>query len=197
MGEIQNLEKQIYEMSTRLGKLRRENQPVPIENYTLKDLDGDVTILDLFGGKETMFVIHNMGQGCRYCTLWADGINAFLPHLEDQFSVVLMSKDAPEVQRQFANARGWRFRMASHGKSPYFGEQTGQGENKNNPGLVCYVRKGEKIFKKNTAEFGPGDQFCSLWHFLSLAGVGTEDWTPQYNYWQRPAKLDDGGANLR
>ena len=28
------------------------------------------------------------------------------------------------------------------------------------------------------------------------AGIGEADWTPQYIYWQRPEKMDDGGANL-
>ncbi len=55
-----------------------------------------------------------MGQGCRYCTVWADGFIGFLPHLENAMSVVLLSKDPPELQRRFANERGWRFRLASH-----------------------------------------------------------------------------------
>tara|TARA_B100001123_G_C14814729_1_gene829773 strand:+ start:144 stop:287 length:144 start_codon:yes stop_codon:yes gene_type:complete len=46
-----------------------------------------------------------MGQGYRYCTLWADGFNGFLSHLEDAMSVVLISKDDPKKQRKFANER--------------------------------------------------------------------------------------------
>lgn len=34
------------------------------------------------------------------------------------------------------------------------------------------------------------------WNFSSLAGVSTEEWTPQFNYWKRPEKMDDGGKNL-
>jgi hypothetical protein len=30
----------------------------------------------------------------------------------------------------------------------------------NSPGIVCYIREGEKILKKNFSAFGPGDQFC-------------------------------------
>jgi hypothetical protein len=29
-----------------------------------------------------------------------------------------------------------------------------------------------------------------------MAGLSAADWTPQYNYWRRPRKMDDGGANL-
>ena len=63
--------------------------------------------------------------------------------------------------------------------------------------MVCYERKGKKIFKPNSAEFGPGDLYCSIWHILSLGGVGEDAWTPQYSYWKRPQKLDDGGQNIR
>ncbi len=194
-NEIQKLENQVFELTQKLEKLRAESAPVPVKNYSFKDINGTVNLLDLFAGKEVLFAIHNMGQGCRYCTTWADGINGFLTHLESQFSVVLFSKDSPELQRQFANSRGWRFRMASHGGSDYIKEQDVVG-GANSPGLVCYVRQGEQIFKKNFTVFGPGDQFCSLWNILSLAGQNSESFTPQFNYWKRPAQMDDGGQNL-
>ena len=66
----------------------------------------------------------------------------------------------------------------------------------NSPGVVFYERDGEDIYRKNSSEFGPGDIFCSMWGLLGLAGMDEEDWTPQYNYWKRPLKLDDGGLNV-
>ncbi len=195
-NEIQKLETEIFQLTQKLERIRQDSPPTPVKNYSFKDLSGSVNLLDLFGGKDVLFAIHNMGQGCRYCTTWADGINGFLPHLENQFSVVLLSKDAPELQRQFANSRGWRYRMASHAGTEYMKEQNVTPNDTNSPGIVCYTRKGDQIFKKNSSVFGPGDQFCSLWNILSLAGFNSETWTPQYNYWQRPSKMDDGGQNL-
>ena len=86
--------------------------------------------------------------------------------------------------------------MVSHGGGEYIKEQTVMAGEDNMPGIVCYVRKGDQIFRKNSAIFGPGDEFCSHWNVLSLAGVSTEEWTPQFHYWQRPEKMDDGGDNL-
>ncbi len=194
-NEIQKLEMEIFELTQKLEKLRSESPPIPVKNYTFKDMNGTVNLLDLFAGKEVLFAIHNMGQGCRYCTTWADGINGFISHLESQFAVVLLSKDAPELQRQFANSRGWRFRMVSHAGTDYTKEQDVSGGT-NSPGIVCYVRKGEQIYKKNFSAFGPGDQFCSLWNILSLAGYNSETFTPQFSYWKRPEQMDDGGQNL-
>ena len=197
--EIGALEQQIMGLTQKLAKLRSDAAATPVSNYAFQTLSGEVRLLDLFAGRRTLFAIHNMGQGCRYCTLWADGLNGFLPHLEDQFAVVLLSKDAPELQRRFANSRGWRFRMASHGGGDYIQEQTVSPSQKNMPGLVCYVREGDKILRKSSAIFGPGDLYCPMWHVLALAGLGEDQWTAQYSYWQRPAAkaMEDGGQNLR
>ena len=196
MSEIADLENEIFQKITRLNELRKQAPPQPVPNYTFQTLDVSVSLIELFGSKTKLFAIHNMGQGCRYCTLWADGFNPFLPHLESQYAVVLLSKDSPETQRTFANARGWRFRLASHGGGNYIREQSAAAGQDNYPGVVCYERHDEKIFKLNSAVFGPGDLYCSLWHILSLAGHGEADWTPQYSYWKRPQKLDDGGLKI-
>ena len=143
-----------------------------------------------------MLVIHNMGQACRFCTLWADGINGLLPHLETAMSVVLVSKDTPDGQRQFANARGWRFRLASHGGGSYSRDQSVIAGADNMPGAVVYERDGDTIRRKKASAFGLGDCYCPAWSLLGLAGLGTADWMPQFNYWRRPEKLEDGGENI-
>ncbi len=196
-SEIQKTEDEISKLIQKLETLRRNSTPELVKNYSFTDLNGQVSLSDLFGSKKVLFAIHNMGQGCRYCTLWADGLNSFLPHLEDQFAVVLLSKDSPEVQRQIANSRAWRFQMASHGGGDYIREQSVKPGELNMPGIVCYIKKEGQIYKKNFANFGPGDLFCTQWHILSLAGICTEEWTPQFNYWKSPIKLDDGGQNIK
>lgn len=196
MTELQKAEKKLFEMTQKVAELRRKSAPTLVKNYTFKTLEGEASLEDLFGDKDILFLIHNMGQGCRYCTLWADGLNGSVPHLESHFAFALVSKDPPQTQRSFANSRGWRYRMASHGGSKYLKEQSVVPGEDNMPGLVCYTRKGSKIFRKNAVVFGPGDEFCSIWNILSLGGLGEEEWTPQYQYWKRPAKMDDGGKNL-
>jgi predicted dithiol-disulfide oxidoreductase (DUF899 family) len=193
---IIELERNIGELIAELNALRKTNPGTPVPNYTFATLTGQVTLLELFGGKDNLLAIHNMGQGCRYCTLWADGLNGLLAHLESALSVVLLSKDPPEVQRRFANARGWQFRLASHGGEAYIREQSVVNGDDNFPGAVVYERDGDAILRKNSCVFGPGDLYCAMWSLLGLAGLDEEEWTPQYTYWQRPAELDDGGANV-
>ena len=193
--KIQQLEAEIFDRMLKLESLRSENKGLEVKNYIFRDLMGEVTLSDLFLQSDRLLVIHNMGHGCRYCTLWADGINGILHHLETAMSVVLVSGDSPEVQKNFANSRSWRFRMASHGLGDYIKEQSCDGKGGNEPGAVAYEKRDGKIFRKNASQFGEGDVFCSMWPLLSMAGISSEDWTPQYRYWQPANKLLDGGQN--
>ena len=184
--EIAELEKRIGDLINKLGTLRKASVGQPVPNYTFATTDGQTTLRDLFGPRSKLLVIHNMGQGCRFCTLWADGFNGLLPHLEDALAVVLVSKDPPPVQRTFANSRGWRFRMASHGGEPYIQEQGVFGNGENYPGAVVYERDGDVILRKNVCVFGPDDLYCALWPLFGMAGLDGADWTPQYTYWIPP-----------
>ena len=193
---IAELEAEIAELTAKLNAARRAASGREVPDYSFRTLDGEVRLSGLLAGRDRLLAIHNMGQGCRYCTLWADGINGFLPHLESAMAVVLLSKDDPETQRRFASARGWRFRLASHGGEAYIREQTVMSGEDNAPGAVLYERRDGKLYRKNAVVFGPGDRFCSAWNFLALAGHGADDWTPQFTYWRRPATLDDGGRDV-
>jgi len=195
-AEIQELEQRVFDLIAKLNELRKSSGGDEVRNYSFATINGKTDLLSMFGSKSTLLLIHNMGQGCRYCTLWADGFNGFLKHLESVMAVVLVSKDPPELQRQFANSREWRFRLASHGGGDYIREQTVMDGEENMPGAVVYERDGDKITRKSSCIFGPGDIYCSMWSLLGLAGLGSDDWTPQYAYWKRPEKMDDGGANL-
>lgn len=197
MTEIEKLELEIMEKTQQLAGLRLEEPDADVADYTFQTLGEEITLSDLFAGRERLLMIHNMGQGCRYCTLWADGINGVLGHLEDAMAVALVSKDPPETQRRMALDRGWRFRMASHGGGLYMTEQCSMGEHANYPGAAVYQRNGAKIVRRSRTAFGPGDLYSPVWHFLGLAGLGMSDWTPQFHYWRRPETLDDGGENLR
>ena len=193
---IVELQQQIFGLITELEGLQRSNSGDEVPDYSFTTEHGEVSLLDLFAGRERLMLIHNMGQGCRYCTMWADGLNGILSHLESAMAVALVSRDAPELQRRMANSRGWRFRLASHGGGDYIKEQTVQQGSDNYPGVVTYKREGERIIRLNASIFGPGDLYCSTWNLLAMAGISFDDWTPQYSYWQRPQKMDDGGENV-
>ena len=110
--------REIAALRDKMRALQNEAEPEEVENYRFATTDGPVRLSELFGEREYLFVIHNMGRGCPACTMWADGFNGVLPHLENRAAFVVSSPDDPETQRGVAAARGWRFRMVSHAQPP-------------------------------------------------------------------------------
>ncbi len=197
MTEIEQCEQQILELIQKLNGLRKASPGIEVPDYAFQTTHGKVTLSELFEGKNKLIAVHNMGQACRYCTLWADGFNGFVPHLEDAVSFVVLSKDAPELQRRIANTRGWRFKMASHKDTAYLEEQSVTPEGGNMPGVVCYELREGRILRINSSVFGPGDIYCAFWSLLGLAGLDDSNWIPQYSYWARPRQMEDGGQGLK
>ena len=79
-NEIRDIEMKIRQLMEKLAELQKTNHSGEVTNYSFSTFEGESNLLELFGEKDQLLVIHNMGRGCRYCTLWADGFNGFLPH---------------------------------------------------------------------------------------------------------------------
>ena len=98
--------REIAALREKMRLLQQQVEPQEVENYRLATSNGPVRLAELFGAHERLFVIHNMGTGCPQCTMWADGFNGVLPHLENHAAFVVSSPDDPAVQRAFAAERG-------------------------------------------------------------------------------------------
>jgi len=182
---IQKLEQELLEKKKEIARLKHGLPEMAVRDYEFKSWDGKVTSLsDMFGVGDELLLIHNMGKSCPYCTLWADGINGQLQHLENRVPVVVISPDPPDIQKQFATGRGWRFAMHSCHESSFardmgFQEESGAYW----PGVSTYRKNTDgKIFRKARAVFGPGDDFCHVWHFLDLLPRGANGWEPKFTY---------------
>ena len=175
--------KEIGAIRQKMKKIQAGIAPQPVEDYTLAGADGPVKLSQLFGAKKDLFVIHNMGASCPYCTLWADGFNGLYDHLADRAAFVVVSPDPPPAQKKFAQGRGWRFPMLSH-KGTDFAQDMGYRGNSGGwrPGISAFKREKGKILRVSDAALGPGDDFCALWHILDLLPEGKGDWEPRYSY---------------
>jgi predicted dithiol-disulfide oxidoreductase (DUF899 family) len=166
----------------KMRALHKEAEPQEVENYRFASADGPVRLSDLFGDKEHLFVIHNMGKTCPACTMWADGFNGVRRHLENRAAFVVSSPDDPETQRAFAASRGWHFRMVSH-QGTGFAEDMGYRNDKGwLPGVSVFRREGDKIYRVSDTEFGPGDDFCTVYHLFDLLPEGAAGWRPKFAY---------------
>jgi len=166
----------------RLTELQRQLPGEEFEDHMLTNGSRRVRLSELFGGKDDLLVVHNMGKQCPYCTLWADGFNGVLQHIENRAAFVVVSPDDPAVQREFAQSRGWRFRMLSSQGSE-FTRACGY-ENSGNPmpGVSSFFMQDGKVHRASHAPFGPGDEFCGVWHLFDLLKTGTDGWRPRFDY---------------
>ena len=70
--EISQIEMEIFNLNQKLQTLKAAHRGDEVPDYTFSTQNGETTLLECFGGHDRLLVIHNMGQGCRYCTLWAE-----------------------------------------------------------------------------------------------------------------------------
>ena len=174
---------QIEELREKMRAAQAAAEPQPVEDYTLTRADGEgVRLSGLFGDKDTLIVIHNMGRSCPYCTLWADGFNGVYPHLSNRAAFVLSSPDKPEEQRRFAESRSWKFPMVSHAGTTFAADMGYRSDDGYLPGVSVFQRRDGKVLRVSDAAFSPGDDFCSVWHLFDLIPEGAAGWQPRFKY---------------
>ena len=107
------LRSKILELRSEMRDVQAHIEPDPVADHTFETITGKVQLSELFGTHKDLFVVHNMGASCSYCTLWADGYNGLVPHIESRAAFVVVSPDKPAAQAAFAKKRGWGFRLVS------------------------------------------------------------------------------------
>jgi predicted dithiol-disulfide oxidoreductase (DUF899 family) len=188
---LSDCRRQIEAMHAQMRQLQAAIEPEPVADYEFAGPNGPVKLSELFGDKTDLFVIHNMGTGCAYCTMWADGFNGVYDHLANRAAFVVCTPNTPQVQAQFARSRGWRFPMVNHGDGAFTrdmgyyrpgadagGDRLGSWY----PGVSVFKKTAGGIVRVSDAELGPGDDFCSVWHFLDLLPEGPAGWQPKFRY---------------
>ena len=181
--QLAQYRRQIADLRKEMRAAQAAAEPEEIKDYAFTRADGGTTRLsELFGDKDTLFVIHNMGAACVYCTLWADGFNGVYDHLRNRAGFVLSSPDAPAQQQTFAASRGWKFPMISY-QGTSFGEDMGyRVDGRARPGVSALKRRDGKILRVADTGFEPGDDFCSVWHLFDLIPEGAAGWQPKFGY---------------
>ena len=186
--ELEAAYKELDRAQKRLAELRRQLLHEAVSDYELQGPDGPVSLSALFGEKEDLILVHNMGSGCSYWTLWADNFNGVADHLQDRAAFVLVSPDSPAEQQAFARGRGWRFPLYSAAESTFTADM---GFQSTAGGFMSGYQPGVSVFRKSEDgsitrvakdHFGPGDSYCGIWHLFSLLPDGHDGWNPQFDY---------------
>lgn len=185
--QINRLEHEIREKRAELSALKKRSSQ-RVSDYTLKGPgDADVHLSELFGTKQDLILIHNMGSRCPMCTLWADGFNGVYPHLADRAAFVVVSPDAPDRQQEFAQRRGWQFPMYSDAEKKFSFDMEfaveKEGKTYFHPGLSTFRKHSDGSIERVAYDyFGPGDPYGLVYPTFDLLADGIGEWFPSFTY---------------
>jgi predicted dithiol-disulfide oxidoreductase (DUF899 family) len=181
--QIKTLEKEIEEKKKELLALRKQVPPTPVQDYELVQRDGSsVRLSQLFGDYDEMLLIHNMGSGCAYCTLWGDGFNSLWAYLKSKCAFVLTSPDlAPEMAR-FVESRSWDYPCVSIHSTTLTKDFGFDADFGTWPGVTAIKKHQDgSMTRHSQARFGPGDDYCAFWGLVDLLDAGVNGWEATYN----------------
>jgi len=181
-GRLAEYRSQIADIREKMRRTQEAIEPEEVEDYEFATPEGKVRLSALFGGKDTLFVIHNMGATCAHCTMWADGFNGVYEHLRDRAGFVVSSPDTPERQQSFAAGRGWKFPMVSTQGTTFADDMGYRPDGRTMPGVSVFKRRANKIMRVADTSFSPGDDFCAVWHLFDLLPEGAARWRPKFSY---------------
>ena len=181
-NNLDTLRQNFLEARSALVKAQKNRKPESVTDYIFAGLNKSVHLSELFGDKNDLFVIHNMGTRCAYCTLWADGFNGVFDHWKDRASVVISSPDSVETQQQFKTDRQWRFTMVSTADNTFASDMGYHNEHGHQPGVSVFTKTADGIKRVADTPFGPGDDFCAVWHLFDLLPEGSNGWQPKFTY---------------
>ena len=168
--------------------LKQKTSKTLEQDYVFSDgTRDDVSLSELFKDRADLIVIHNMGKSCRWCTLWADGLNGLQQHLQARAEIVIVSPDTPKVQQEFAQGRGWSIRMLSDVSGSFTSDMgfatTENGQRYVLPGVSTFHKMGDGSIVRVSADgFGPGDVYMPVYPLFDLLQDGSAEWEPQYTY---------------
>ena len=118
--ELLEREKEHTRQSDELARQRRALPWVAMEKaYKFETGEGAKTLAELFAGRSQLIVYHfmlgpNTPDGCPGCTLFADGFDGALIHLENHDVTFLAASRAPlETLNAYKRRMGWKFPWVS------------------------------------------------------------------------------------
>ena len=182
LEKINQLRMQIMELRGQVAALQKALPVETVKDYQFDIESGSVSLSSLFGDKQSLYVVHNMGASCNYCMLWADGFNGVSQHLQEHSAFVISSPDSVETQQAYRAERGWNFPMVSVENNTFAADMGFTSDEGYLPGVSVFRRDDNSIVRVGSSMFGPGDDFCAVWHLFDLTPEGASSWQPKRSY---------------
>jgi predicted dithiol-disulfide oxidoreductase (DUF899 family) len=201
--ELQRAEMALRDRREEVAALRRRLPlDTPIGDHVFEEIrDGarvPVRLSELFVDPAKPLVLMHFMYGkkqekpCPMCTLWADGYDGVVAHLEQRVNfAVLVAGDAGTFGA-YGRSRGWRRLRAVSAADSELKRRLGfeDADGAQHPGVSIFVRRadGTLVHAYSQSAWYGGEEFRGMdllspvWHFLDLTPEGRGDWMPRREY---------------
>ena len=188
-------EKEFTKLREQMAEERRKLPWEKVEKkYSFQDLEGRVTLADLFAGRSQLIVQHLMfgpdwNEGCPACSFWADNFNGIDMHLAARdTSFVAVSRGPLDKLMAYKKRMGWTFRWVSSLDSDFnfdFGASLKEGDTYNfgtigdakgeMPGVTAFRREDGAIYRTYSAYARGVDLLNGTYHLLDITSKGRDE----------------------
>ena len=208
-AELLDAEIALKEQRERVAELRRKlPTDTPVDDYRFQEGPPDLSsgdepvqersLAELFEDPSKPLVLMQFMFGgaqetpCPMCTMWADGYDGAIPHLEQNVNFALVVAGDLSAIREHARSRDWKsVRLVSSRGTPFkrdYGFENEEGGQ--TPGVSVFVLAEDGTARHfytgsalMTAEHFRGmDLLSPVWSFLDLTPQGRGDFFPRLAY---------------
>ena len=208
--ELRQAEVDLMRHRERVAALRRQLPPgTPVPDYEFVEgprnlAEGDepvtsVRLSELFTAPDRALVVQHVMYGklqstpCPMCTMWVDGLNAAVRHVQQNADYVVAAAADPPALRAHARARGWdSVRLLSCGDNSFqydFGAEDEAGAQNSSISVftldpdgaprhfyTCHPQMADDVFERGI------DLLSPVWHLLDLTPRGRGEWYAELDY---------------
>jgi predicted dithiol-disulfide oxidoreductase (DUF899 family) len=201
-----------------LAAERRRQPMMRVETeYEFIGPNGRATLLDLFEGRQQLFVYNfmfgpNQEVGCDGCSMVIDQLT-HLGHLHARnTSLALVSRASVEKLERYRKRMGWAVPWYSWGGGSYGVDlglspaepQPGEDQDGEMFGLNAFFRDGADIYRTYFTSWRGLEAIGPVWSYLDRSLLGRQEtwedspegWpqTPPYAWWRRHDEYDEGAT---
>lgn len=193
---LRDAELALMQQREAVAVLRRDLPPGPVaHDYVFGEVGGQVSLDELVGDR-ALVIYHfmfggPMAQPCPMCSMWADGWNAVVEHVDQKVDFAMVSLGSAAENVQLATEHDWQnLRWLSAAENSFkvdYGSADAEGNQW--PFITVFERDGDDVrLSYSAAAHISGDHWrgidllSPLWHLLDLTRQGRGEFMPSLEY---------------